>query len=74
MPTAGDTVQEIRFWVDLEGELRHIEEQLKTPEAECTLAILRQSKRFITTAAFDTDTIGLKKAMEKGLFGNLIIV
>jgi len=64
-PTTGETIQEIKFWLELEVELKHIDEQLKTPEAECTLAVLRQAKRFITTAAFDTDTIGLKKAMEK---------
>eukprot|EP01114_Cavostelium_apophysatum_P023031 TRINITY_DN854_c0_g1_i2.p1 TRINITY_DN854_c0_g1~~TRINITY_DN854_c0_g1_i2.p1 ORF type:complete len:4577 (-),score=1545.65 TRINITY_DN854_c0_g1_i2:38-13768(-) len=61
----GETVQEIKFWLELEGELRLIEEQLHTPKAEATLNILRQARRFITTASFDTDTIGLKKALEK---------
>ena len=32
--------------------------------AECTLNALKQAKRFHATAAFDTDTIGLKKAKE----------
>lgn len=42
---------------------------------ECTLSLLRQSKRFITTASFDTDTIGLKKALEKGdFFWTLLIL
>ncbi len=35
--------------------------------AECTLNALKQAKRFHATVAFDTDTIGLKKAMEKGM-------
>ncbi len=33
MPQTGDTVQEIKFWLELEGELKHIEEQLKSAEA-----------------------------------------
>lgn len=66
MPANAETAQEVKFWLELDGELRHIEEQLKTEEAECTLGILKQAKRFITTASFDTDTIGLKKAIKKG--------
>lgn len=65
MLPSGDTSQEIKFWTELETELRAIEDQLKTSEAECTLTILRQGRRFITTAAFDQDTIGLKKLMER---------
>jgi dynein heavy chain 1 len=61
-----ETVQETKFWLELERELRSIDEQLKSPEAETTLSVLRQGRRFITTSSFDTDTIGLKKAMEKG--------
>lgn len=60
-----ETVQETKFWLELERELRSIDEQLKSPEAETTLSILRQARRFITTSSVDTDTIGLKKAMEK---------
>lgn len=33
MPPAGDTLQEINFWLELEVELQHINEQLATPEA-----------------------------------------
>jgi hypothetical protein len=40
---------------------------------ECTLNTLKQAKRFYATAAFDTDTIGLKKAMEKGYFNILFL-
>lgn len=39
---------------------------ISNASSECTLNVLRQARRFITTAAFDTDTIGLKKALEKG--------
>jgi dynein heavy chain 1 len=35
---------------------------------ECTLNTLKQAKRFHATAAFDTDTIGLKRAKEIGTF------
>lgn len=34
--------------------------------AEVTLNTLKQAKRFHATVAFDTDTIGLRKALEKG--------
>lgn len=33
MPATGDTMQEINFWLELEAELQHINEQLKSPEA-----------------------------------------
>jgi dynein heavy chain 1, cytosolic len=66
MASSGETVSEVKFWLELENELAHIETQLKSPEAECTLNALKQAKRFHATVAFDTDTIGLKKAIEKG--------
>ncbi|EGG20698.1 cytoplasmic dynein heavy chain [Cavenderia fasciculata] len=59
------TSQEINFWQQLEQSLNHINEQLKSPEAETSLSVLKQAKRFLATVSFDTDTIGLKKAMEK---------
>eukprot|EP01113_Clastostelium_recurvatum_P011812 TRINITY_DN1605_c0_g1_i1.p1 TRINITY_DN1605_c0_g1~~TRINITY_DN1605_c0_g1_i1.p1 ORF type:complete len:4689 (+),score=1530.43 TRINITY_DN1605_c0_g1_i1:285-14351(+) len=65
MPATGDTLQEISFWIELENELARINEQLKMPEAEVTLGTLKQAKRFLATTSFDTDTIGLKKAMDK---------
>jgi dynein heavy chain 1 len=65
MPEGGETIQEIRFWGEFEGVLNHIEQQLKSPEAETTLALLRQARRFHATAPFDSDTIGIKKAAEK---------
>jgi hypothetical protein len=33
MPPSGDTLQEINFWLELEVELQHINEQLASPEA-----------------------------------------
>lgn len=33
MPNNADTAQEIKFWQELESELRHIDEQLKSEEA-----------------------------------------
>jgi len=67
MPEGGETIQEIRFWLEFEGVLSNIEQQLKSPEAEVTLALLRQARRFHATAPFDSDTIGIKKAAEKGI-------
>lgn len=40
MPPAGDTLQEINFWLELEVELQHINEQLATPEAGIFFVIL----------------------------------
>ena len=101
MPEGSETAQEIKFWLELEGVLRNISDQLKSPEArtvfflyyvksysteflplssilffssfllECTLNTLKQAKRFHATAAFDTDTIGLKRAKE---IGKLLII
>ncbi|EFA77050.1 cytoplasmic dynein heavy chain [Heterostelium album PN500] len=61
---AGRTIK-VEDLGDLESSLQNINEQLKTPEAEVTLATLKQAKRFLATASFDTDTIGLKKSMER---------
>ncbi len=71
MPPNTETIHEIKFWLELEVELNHIDKQLKENEAECTLNILKQAKRFHATASFDTDTIGLKKAIEKGTWLNM---
>lgn len=40
MPANSETVHEIKFWIELEGELKHIDQQLKLPEAECTLRLV----------------------------------
>src|SRR4051794_612219 len=65
MPATADTASEVKFWLELDAELHHIDSQLKTPEAETTLTVLKQAKRFIATAPFDSDTIGLRKTLDK---------
>ncbi|XP_049850938.1 dynein heavy chain, cytoplasmic-like [Schistocerca gregaria] len=64
MPTDSNTMQEIRFWLDLESELSNLSRQLHNENAQFTLNVLRQCKRFHATASFDTDTIGLRRALE----------
>jgi hypothetical protein len=66
MPKNSDVTQEVKFWQELENELRRIDQQIQSSEAQCTLAVLRLAKRFITTTAFDQDTIGFKSASERG--------
>jgi dynein heavy chain 1, cytosolic len=63
MPTNTDTAQEVRFWAELEVELQSIEKQTKSQEADCTLTVLRQARRFFATAPFDSDTLGLGQLM-----------
>ncbi|KAM9964742.1 hypothetical protein ACTFIW_004524 [Dictyostelium discoideum] len=65
LPSDVSTSQEINFWIELETSLQNIDQQLKSPEVEVTLATLRQAKRFIASAPFETDTIGVRKAMDK---------
>ncbi|EGC38132.1 cytoplasmic dynein heavy chain [Dictyostelium purpureum] len=65
LPGDVTTSQEINFWIELETSLSNISEQLKSPEVEVTLSTLKQAKRFIASAPFETDTIGIRKAMEK---------
>jgi hypothetical protein len=39
MPAGSETLQEIKFWVELEGVLQNITDQLETPEARtCSYA------------------------------------
>jgi dynein heavy chain 1 len=64
MPARGETMQEVSFWSEIEAEVAHIEEQLRSPEAATSQALLKQAKRFWATMAFDTDTIGLKKVAD----------
>ena len=45
-----------------------------TNSPECTLSVLKQARRFITTASFDTDTIGLKKALDRGKIGTFFVL
>ena len=67
IPALGDSVQEIKFWIELENALNKINEQLNGPAVQCSLNTLKRAKRFHATVAFDPlgDTIGIKSAMEK---------
>ncbi|HLD78096.1 MAG TPA: hypothetical protein VJB16_03635, partial [archaeon] len=64
MPAMGDVGSEVKFWQELHAELQHIQEQLKAPAAVVTLGILRQAKRFVASAAFDGDSLGLHRCTE----------
>ena len=64
MPLNSDTTQEVKFWTELESALGRINDQLQSPEAQCTLNTLKRAKRFHATVAFDSDTIGIKKTMK----------
>ena len=67
IPVASDTDQEIKFWLELEGALNQINDQLNGPKVQCTLNTLKRAKRYHATVAFDSggDTIGMKNALEK---------
>jgi dynein heavy chain 1 len=64
MPLTGETMDEMNFWTELDSEVNHINEQLRSAEAQCSQALLRQAKRYWATLAFDTDTVGLKRVAE----------
>lgn len=67
MPANSSTGQEVKFWLELEGALQSITEQLNSPAVQCTLNTLKRAKRYHATVAFDPsgDTIGVKTATEK---------
>lgn len=54
--------EEIAFWTQLQTELAHIQEQLKSPAVELTTALLREAKRFVATLALENNT-GLEQAV-----------
>ncbi|WFD21602.1 hypothetical protein MEQU1_000257 [Malassezia equina] len=63
-PAAGTALQELRFWVALEGALEALERQLHAPSIALTLDVLTHAKRFHATVSFLADT-GLKDCLEK---------
>ena len=63
-PAAGTALQELRFWVALEGALEALEQQLHAPSVALTLDVLKHAKRFHATVSFLADT-GLKDCLEK---------
>ena len=64
MPAGSETVEEVNFWKELDAEAAHIDEQLRSDEANVSMAVLKQAKRYWATMAFESDTVGLKRAAE----------
>ncbi|KAH3668241.1 hypothetical protein OGAPHI_001995 [Ogataea philodendri] len=51
-PSDGTTLEEVNFWASKEVALLAIQEQLKSPEVQLTLDILRSAKRYHATVTF----------------------
>ncbi|TDH68981.1 hypothetical protein CCR75_000940 [Bremia lactucae] len=62
-PLPGTAMQEINFWCDLNRALLAVQEKLKSPEVEITLAVLQRAKRYLATVSFSTDH-GLGPALQ----------
>jgi dynein heavy chain 1, cytosolic len=54
--------EEVTFWTQLSTELQSIQDQLHSPGVEITVAMLRETKRFVATLALENNT-GLEQAM-----------
>jgi Dynein heavy chain, N-terminal region 1 len=54
-------LEEMTFWTQLSTELQSIHDQLKSPGVDITLAMLRETKRFVATLALENNT-GLEQA------------
>ena len=69
LPEQSDLSQEIKFWLELDNELKEIESRLDSDPVKVSLEILRRAKRHMVTFAFNKDSgeIGLKAAREKVL-------
>lgn len=55
-------IEEVTFWTQLSSELQSIHDQLHSPGVEITVAMLRETKRFVATLALENNT-GLEQAM-----------
>jgi dynein heavy chain 1 len=55
----GSACLEVEFWLQMEVELIHIDQLLKSPEITLTLAALKYAKRYHATTSFMADT-GIK--------------
>ncbi|KAF7457483.1 dynein heavy chain [Cryptosporidium felis] len=55
---------EVKFWSSYERSLQLILKQVQSPEVEWTLAVLRQSKKFLAAISVEVDT-GLKQSLER---------
>ena len=62
--TTGNTLQEINYWVSFERSLNLIEQQVKMPEVELTLEILKFKRKFGITTTFEND-LNLKGIITK---------
>eukprot|EP01156_Anaeramoeba_ignava_P005921 Anaeramoba_ignava/a347318_420.p1 GENE.a347318_420~~a347318_420.p1 ORF type:complete len:2859 (+),score=994.33 a347318_420:263-8839(+) len=62
--SSGNALQEINFWISLENSLKNVEKQVKTPEVQHTLNLLKIKKRHLASFAFESDT-GLKQCLNK---------
>ena len=63
--SSGQAIQEINFHLGHESALLDVAEQLKNPEIDITLQILKQAKRFHATMGLDTASQNLQKAIGK---------
>jgi dynein heavy chain 1 len=50
--STGSALQEVNFWINLESSLDHIKKQTERKEAELTIKILQNAKRFNTVIFF----------------------
>lgn len=62
-PSTGTAAEEVNFWLGFERALKHVEDQLKTTEAEFTLTVLKHTRKVFATMSFEQDS-GLKQATE----------
>jgi len=64
-PSSGPAIQEINFHLGHESALLDVVEQLKQPEIDVTLSLLKQAKRFHATMGLDTAAQNLQKAVTR---------
>ncbi|CDI87445.1 dynein beta chain, flagellar outer arm, putative [Eimeria praecox] len=62
-PSTGTAAEEVNFWLGFERALKHVEDQLKTTEAEFTLTVLKHTRKVFATMSFEQDS-GLRQATE----------
>lgn len=62
-PSTGTAAEEVNFWLGFERALKHVEDQLRTTEAEFTLTVLKHTRKVFATMSFEQDS-GLKQATD----------
>ncbi|EPR57558.1 dynein heavy chain [Toxoplasma gondii GT1] len=70
--STGSAAEEVNFWEGMERAILRVEEQLKTPEAELTLQVLKQTRKVFATMTFEQDA-GLKQASDMVASVNILI-